>query len=162
MFFSTWLKRFFASAMSSCSPGAQMLSPTGSRRFRVATMRLVCIVYLSPFLFIFFLSWSETIPWGKVKHQKTCTEGPFKCNVMFFLLQMWIPPHPAIHMSIPLTSYTLCLWWGRTYCWFHSAPQSSALLSWSSADDNMTLIITESVWCELYHFRKQANYSINA
>lgn len=76
------MKRFLASAMSSCSPGAQMLSPTGSRRFRVATMRLVCIVYRSPFLFIFFLSWSETIPWGKVKHQNTRNAHTVPCYVL--------------------------------------------------------------------------------
>lgn len=116
-----------------------MLSPTGSRRFRVATIRLVCIEYRSPFLFIFFLSWSETIPWGKGKHQNTRN-----ARKNWFNVSCYVPPYadldslhtPSIHLSIPLTSYTWCQWWGRTCCWSHSGPQSSALLAWSSRDEN--------------------------
>lgn len=33
---------------------------------------------------------------------------------------------------IPWTSWIWCQWWGRTCCWFHSVPQSSVLLFWSS------------------------------
>lgn len=132
--------------MSSCSPGAQMLSPTGSKRFKVATIRLVCIVYLSPFLFIFFLSWSETIPWGKVKHQKTCTEGPFKCNVMFLLLQMWISFFPYVHtfdilhlVSVMRKDILLISFCTTKFCssllkfcrWQHDTHQHSFCLMWA-------------------------------
>lgn len=111
--FPTWLKRFLASAMSSCSPGAQMLSPTGSRRFRVATIRLVCIEYRSPFLFIFFLSWSETIPWGKVKHQKTRNAQDQLCFMSWIdtnthnIQQTLIPSTPLQSMCPYLWHLTL-------------------------------------------------------
>lgn len=79
-FFPTCVKRFLAIEMSSCSPGAQILSPTGNKRFRVATIRLVCMEYRSPFLFIFFLSWSETIPWDKIQQQKTWNADKYKLS----------------------------------------------------------------------------------
>lgn len=65
--FHTSEKRFLAIVTRCCSPGAHVFIPTGSRRFRVATIRLVCFEYLSIFFFIFFLSWSEMIPWGRKK-----------------------------------------------------------------------------------------------
>lgn len=107
---ATWVKRFFASAMSSCSPGAQMLSPTGSSRFRVATIRLVCIEYRSPFLFIFFLSWSETIPCGKGKHHNTRNAHKNWLSFMLCssLCRPWFTPHPTnLHICQYLWHLTL-------------------------------------------------------
>lgn len=72
VFLCTCVKRLLASPISSWSPGAQMFSPTGSKRLRAATIRDVWREYRSPRFFIFFLSWSDTPPWAHSHALSVC------------------------------------------------------------------------------------------
>ncbi len=140
--------------MSSCSPGAQVLSPTGSRRFKVATIRLVCVEYRSPFLFIFFLSWSETTPCGKDTHQLRVTSWYFLPYAILkeqpagsICYQLWKEPFLKIFRIIQ--DFQLLTWHEGTNWLFENADVHWGELSFTLSQPR----VQKSCECEQLCFR---------